>query len=539
MTAGPFSTTTATGSLEGARALARDVFGHPELHAAQVEAIGALLGGEDVLVAAATGFGKSLVYQITGLLRGGLTLVVSPLLALQQDQLDNLPDALRRRAARLSSQESPSLREEVLERAAAGEISFLALSPEQLAGDDVRRRLADLVPTLVAVDEAHCVSTWGHDFRPEYLRVGTFVEQLGRPQVVAMTATAAPPVRDDIVDRLAMRRPHVVVAGFRRDNIDLSVELVPDAERQSRRVVETVLTSSGTGLVYVRTRRAAETYAQLLVDEGVRAAVYHAGRRPKQRREVHRAFSLGEVDVVCATSAFGMGIDKPDVRFVLHAQIPESLDTYYQELGRAGRDGGPASAQLFYRPEDLSLGRFFSGGIPRRNDVRAVAEQMWGRADADPREVREATGLGPRKAGRIVNLCSEVLGGVHPPADPEDLVDAVLARATAHKELEKSRVEMVRAYAESVRCRVQFLLGYFGERDEGRCGHCDRCRAGTAAPSTTQGPYEIGTAVEHAEFGRGSVVDTDDGSVTVLFEELGYRTLATAVVEEKGLLERR
>ncbi len=526
-------------SLDDARRVAREVFGHERLAPGQEEAIEALLRGDDVLLVSATGTGKSLVYQLPGVLKDGLTLLVSPLLALQQDQLVGLPDDPRSRGARLSSAESASAKEAALQRAARGEIEYLALSPEQLASTEVRDRIARLRPSLVAVDEAHCVSTWGHDFRPDYLRLGELLGDLGPPQVVALTATAAGPVRDDIVERLRMRNPCVVVAGFDRPSIELAVDRCTDDDARMDRVVDAVLAGSGSGLVYCRTRRAAERYDERLRREGVRPAVYHAGRGARARREVHEAFLADEVDVVCATSAFGMGIDKPDVRYVLHAQAPESLDTYYQEFGRAGRDGEPARAVLYYRPEDLSLGRFFSAGVPRPGDVEAVLGAVAAGEHPDPARVQERTGLGRRKVGRILNLRSDVLSSPTPPedGDVDATVAAVLERAEAAKRLDRSRVEMVRAYAETDRCRMAFVLGYFGEQRRRPCGRCDRCRDGSAqetAPTST--PYQVGEAVQHPRFGRGAVVDVTADEITVLFEDQGYRTLDPGIVERRQLL---
>nr|WP_227464599.1 RecQ family ATP-dependent DNA helicase [Nocardioides lijunqiniae] len=353
---------------------ARAAFGHDHLLPAQTETVRALLDGRDVLLVSPTGWGKSLTYQLAGLLLEGPTVVVSPLLALQQDQVDALEGSdAGVGAARLSSEETPAQRERVLEAAAAGDVRFLFLAPEQLANDDVRHRLAQLAPVLVAVDEAHCVSVWGHDFRPDYFRLGELLADLGSPRVVAMTATAAAPVREDIVGRLGMREPLTVVTGFARDNLALDVVRVLDADEQRETAVALVTgrASEGeSGIVYTRTRPSAERLAGTLQEEGLRAAAYHAGLGRARRAETHRAFMAGELDVVVATSAFGMGIDKPDVRFVVHAQVPESPDTYYQEVGRAGRDGEPATGTLLYRPEDLALGRFCREGSRGRRTWR-------------------------------------------------------------------------------------------------------------------------------------------------------------------------
>jgi ATP-dependent DNA helicase RecQ len=529
---------------ERARRTAQTYFGHRTLLPGQEEAMQALLGGHDVLLISPTGSGKSLSYQVAGVLLEGCTIVVSPLLALQEDQIHGLGvEHPELRAARISSAESESHRAEVLAQAAADEVEFVFLSPEQLANDDVREAVARISPSLVAVDEAHCISGWGHDFRPDYFRLGGFIEEIGSPRVIAMTATAAPPVRDDIVERLRMRDPQVVVTGFERDNLALQVVRATTPEDQRRLVLDSVAGHEGAGIVYCRSRKATEEYAAAVAELGRTSAAYHAGLAKKRRAETHRAFLDGEVDVIVATSAFGMGIDKPDIRFVIHAQVPESPDTYYQEVGRAGRDGALATGRLVYRPEDLSLGRFFSGGIPRREHVEAVLSQVV--RSQDPvyeAEVARRTGLGPRQVGRILNLRDQVL------AADERLtgagrraVDAVIARAEAHRKLQHSRVEMMRGYAETDRCRSDFMLGYFGEAITERCGICDNCIAGTAqelAAPDSEESYPLQSQVRHGEFGAGIVTDVEEDRVTVLFEDVGYRTLSRQVVEDQELLER-
>jgi len=512
---------------------ARDVFGHRGLLPGQAEAMTALLSGHDVLLVMPTGAGKSLAYQLPAVLLDGPTLVISPLLALQHDQIEGL---LRRggetRAFRISSQETERQRQRALDAVAAGEVEFLFLAPEQLANPDVLDRVSTLRPSLVAVDEAHCVSSWGHDFRPDYLRIGEFVEALGHPRLIALTATAAPPVREDMVTRLRLRAPEVIVRGFARENIHLSVRRCLSAADQRDAVLTAATSTAGQGIVYTGTRKAAEEYAATLGQAGLRTAAYHAGLASRVRAAVHQAFLADELDVIAATSAFGMGIDKPDIRFVLHSAVTDSLDSYYQEVGRAGRDGRPALAALFYRPEDLGLARFFTVGAPDPDDVTAVLAQLSG-GTRDRAVLQERTGLGPRQLGRILNLVAEVGVDGNP-------IAAVVERAEAHREVVTSRIEMMRAYSETMQCRRQFLLGYFGEDLPKICGDCDTCYAGTAAAyepyATSNDPYPVESRVRHDNFGEGTVMDLTGDTLTVMFTDVGYRTLHLPTVQEQDLL---
>ncbi|HEX6027191.1 MAG TPA: RecQ family ATP-dependent DNA helicase, partial [Solirubrobacter sp.] len=308
--------------------MAREAFGFEALRPGQREAIEAALDGRDVLVVMSTGSGKSAIYQIAGLLTPGATVVVSPLIALQRDQVDALRELAAGGAAQLNSSLPRSERESALAELAEDALEFLFLAPEQLANASVLDEIAVADVSLFVVDEAHCVSEWGHDFRPEYLRLAPAIEALGRPPVLALTATAAPPVRDEIVERLGLRDPVVLIRGFDRPNLRFSVERFhgeQGAERKLRAVENRIAESRPPGIVYVATRRQAEELADSLCDRSLRAASYHAGMKSGERDDVQERFMDGDLDVVVATTAFGMGIDKADVRWVYHAEVAESL----------------------------------------------------------------------------------------------------------------------------------------------------------------------------------------------------------------------
>jgi ATP-dependent DNA helicase RecQ len=518
---------------------ARRVFGHDSLRPGQAESVAAILSGRDVLLVLPTAAGKSLAYQLPAVLLDGPTVVISPLLALQRDQMDSLNQlGGRTRAVRLSSAETDAERAHALAEIESG-AEFLFLSPEQLARADVLRQVRRAGPSLVAVDEAHCVSSWGHDFRPDYLRLGDLIAELGSPRIIALTATAAPPIREDIAAQLGLHEPVTITQGLARENIWLGVERSVGPAQQERSVVGAVTSTTGPGIVYVRTRAAAESYADTLDRHGLRSSAYHAGLTKRARDRAQADFNDGLLDVIVATSAFGMGVDKPDVRYVVHAHAPESVDSYYQEVGRAGRDSGPAVATLFFRPEDLSLARFFTPGVPSEADVHAVlAAATVGRlAESDRRVLAEQVGIGPVKVGRILNLLSDVAAAdAAGDGGDEGLVRAAVARAEAHRRLQNSRIEMMRSYAETARCRRRFLLGYFGDEPSEPCENCDNCMSGSATETETPSAFTPQTRVHHSEFGPGTVVDDDAGVVTVLFEDAGYRTLDVQTVLQRGLL---
>jgi ATP-dependent DNA helicase RecQ len=516
--------------------LAEDLFGIARLRPAQRAAIDALARGRDGLVVMPSGGGKSVIYQLATVVLGGTAVVVSPLVALQRDQAHGL-HAQGLPAISVNATAGEKRRDQAYALLHAGEVGFVFLAPEQLVRDDVRAVLREAPPVLFAVDEAHCVSSWGHDFRPDYLRIGGVVESLPRrPVVAALTATAAPPVREEIVERLGLRAPARFVHGFDRPEIHLSVQGFHDTAVKEDAVPELVRKLPGSGIVYTATRRETEAYAERL---GVPA--YHAGMRKTEREATQRAFMAGRT--IVATNAFGMGIDRPDVRFVVHASAPGSLDEYYQQIGRAGRDGAPATAICCYRAEDLALHRFFTGGLPDADLLAQVMEAVDG--PISRRDLAGRVGVSERRLTGLLNLL-ESAGAIRmrrrvepvsgAPAPPEAAAAAVEA-AENHRSIERSRVEMMRRYAELTDCRRRFLLRYFGEFTEEPCGRCDNCEAGWSTPADRSGAaFAPGERVEHREWGRGTLLGQKQGHLTVVFDEVGYKELLEETVVDEGLL---
>ncbi|MFC5823293.1 RecQ family ATP-dependent DNA helicase [Nonomuraea insulae] len=524
------------------RATAHQRFGYHDLRPGQQEAMTHLLNGRDVLLVMPTGGGKSAVYQVPALLLDGPAIVVSPLIALQRDQVTGLLEADAGGAVAVNSTTSVAAG---LEKVTAGDATFVFLSPEQLAKPDVVERLAQARPSLIAIDEAHCVSSWGHDFRPDYLRLGKVIERLGHPPVVAMTATAAPNVREEIVDVLGLIEPAQIVRGFDRPNISLEVRRFVRAEDKSRALAEYAASSEGLGLVYVATRKETEEYAAELTGRGRRAEPYHGGMRATERSRVHDLFSRGEVDTVVATSAFGMGIDRPNVRYVLHAEPPESPDAYYQEIGRAGRDGAPAAAVLFYRQEDLGLRRFFTGGRADGELLLRVATLVRRHAGTVPAgELAALLEVSTSYLTRLVNLLERAgalsvtttgdLRYASTGLTPERAAARAVEQDEARRRVDDSRIDMMRAYAETRGCRRRFLLEYFGEPyAPGRCDACDICSSDDAPePMPARGGegFPVQAKVTHKMWGPGTVMSREPDRITVLFDSVGYKTLSLAAV---------
>jgi ATP-dependent DNA helicase RecQ len=400
--------TDATRLIAKARRALTETYGFADFRPGQEELLAATLAGEDVLAVMPTGAGKSLCYQLPALARGGLTLVVSPLIALMRDQVAQL-DALGISAAALNSASEPDERRRVFDGLRNHSLRLLYVAPERLLRDDTLETLRGAVD-LLAIDEAHCVSQWGHDFRPEYLRLREAAAALGDPQILAVTATADAPTRADIAVRLFRRKPRVFVRSFDRPNIFLAMRPKANATRQ---LIERLDAHPGeSGIVYCASRRRADELAREFSARGRQALAYHAGLDNVVRSRNQDIFLQEDGVVICATIAFGMGIDKPDVRFVFHADMPSSIEAYYQEIGRAGRDGLPAEAFALYGAGDIELRR------------RQIAE-----------------------------------GGA-----PDD-----------RKRIETAKLDALVALCETARCRRQTLLASFGE-DSAPCGHCDVCQ---------------------------------------------------------------
>jgi ATP-dependent DNA helicase RecQ len=397
--------------IESARARLKATFGFDRFRPGQDEVIGAVLAGENVLAVMPTGSGKSLCFQLPALLRGGLTVVVSPLIALMRDQVGQLR-GYGIEAASLNSSNDAAANAAVRRSIRDEKLRLLYVAPERLVREDTLELLGEAHVTLLAIDEAHCVSQWGHDFRPEYLALGRIRRDLGDVQTIALTATADAPTRADIEQKLFAERPRIFVRSFDRPNLRLAMRPKANARKQVERFLETRKGQSG--IVYCSSRKRTEELAEALVKAGVRALAYHAGLDGAVRSANQDAFLQEDGVVMCATVAFGMGIDKPDVRFVVHADLPSNVESYYQEIGRAGRDGLPADTLTLFGLDDMRL---------RRLQI----------------EQGEAS--------------------------------------DERKRIERQRFNALVALCEAPRCRRQTLLAYFGEASE-PCGNCDLCQDG-------------------------------------------------------------
>jgi ATP-dependent DNA helicase RecQ len=461
--------------LAAAQRTLRTTFGFEEFRPGQSEIVAAVLEGRDVLAVMPTGSGKSLCYQLPALLRDSLTVVESPLIALMRNQVAQLR-GYGIAAAALNSANDPTENRAVLDGIARGELRLVYVAPERLVRPDTLDLLRRAKVTLLAVDEAHCISQWGHDFRPEYAALGTVQAALGGVQTVAFTATADAATRTDILGKLFSRPPALFVHGFDRPNLRLAMQAKAGGRKQ---VADFVMAHRGqSGIVYCSSRRKTEALAEFLRDSGVKALAYHAGMESADRSRHQDIFLQDDGVVVVATVAFGMGIDKPDVRFVLHADMPANIESYYQEIGRAGRDGLPANTLTLYGMGDIRLRRM------QIDETDATDEQK--RVDR-------------QRLNALVSLC------------------------------------------ESPRCRRQTLLSYFGETTQ-PCGHCDFCCDGAEVIDGTIAAQKALSAIVRTgqRFGTEHLTNVLIGEESEAVEKFSHDRLPTfGVGKEYGKQEWR
>ena len=473
------------------------VFGHADFRDRQEAIVEAILAGRDTLVVMPTGGGKSLCYQLPAILLGGVTIVVTPLIALMRDQVAGL-DRRGIPATMLHHQLEPAEVGTRLEAIAAGHYRLVYVSPERFRHPASLEAIARAGVSLLAIDEAHCLSTWGHDFRPDYQRLGEVRERLGRPPVVAVTATATPAVRDDIRSVLELREPFEVVAGFDRPELRWVVRSTPTREAKRDKLREIVSKIRGAGIVYVATRKQAERVVEDLAAAGERVACYHAGMTPMDRDASQASWMRGESRIIVATNAFGMGVDRPGVRFVIHHDLPSSLEGYYQEAGRAGRDRGSSYAVLLYTPADRHLQAFMlSGSTP---DLTLLWELHAWLADQD--EVPRDPAWIAAHLGRKVSV-SAVEGGLQVLERAGAIATGATVKVTRRgrsltelgietgvwvqrRQRDLERLDRMVAFAEATSCRKSLLLTYFGDPHDGDCGACDVCLESRATAGEAQ-----------------------------------------------------
>ena len=459
-------------SSNNAQQILLDVFGYTTFREGQEEIINQLYAGNDALVVMPTGGGKSLCFQIPALMRSGICFVISPLISLMKDQVDTLR-ACGVAAAYLNSSLSYAQQNQIINEMHSGLLKIVYIAPERLLRPDFIQRLENLPVNLFAIDEAHCISQWGHDFRPEYALLGELKQRFPAIPLVALTATADHATQQDILARLQFNKPLVAIHSFDRPNIEyLLIEKYRPLIQLFNYLAEH---KNESGIIYCTSRRRTEELSQKLIGKGLKARCYHAGLPLDERQAVQDLFIKDEVDIVVATVAFGMGIDKPNVRFVVHYEIPKNIESYYQETGRAGRDGLPAQAMLFYDPADSARVR----GLLEKNDNE---EQL---------------------------------------------------RIELHK------LNTMVAFAEAQTCRRQVLLNYFGEYSHKPCGNCDVCLDPPKSYDATEDAQKILSCVYRTGqyFGMGYVVEVLRGAQTARVKSLGHDKLSTFAIGKEQPVE--
>ena len=525
----------------------KKVFGLKRLRAGQLDVIQRVLQGTSTLAVMPTGAGKSLCYQLPAVLLPGTTVVVSPLVALMKDQCDALTE-LGIRAVQVNSaigsDELSAARADI----ASGSARIVLTTPEQMADPELLAALAQHTVSLLVVDEAHCISEWGHDFRPAFLEIAPAVRALGKPAVLALTATAKPAVMQEIVGLLGIDKKNIVQAGAYRPNLRFGVEQLSRPVDRLPRALELVAGFEGAGIVYASTVKSAEELHDKLAAAGESVGLYH-GRLPAARRaQAQDAFMDSSVRVMVATNAFGLGIDKPDIRFVLHYQMPASVDAYYQEAGRAGRDGADANCTLLYVRQDRALQQFFMAGrYPVLDDLKAAMAALRRPAPDGGWTAGAVVDAADRPRGKLLVALSllrshkvvrrDRAGRFHLAQELDDnALERLLVAYRSRREQDSDTLEAMVAYAQGGRCRWQAVLSALGDaQGEEACGHCDNCQRMAAlariAPAVAmpEEPIEVrpapktpprfagGETVRAKRYGAGQVVEATPHSVTVEF----------------------